>query len=385
MDEELEALKDGIGVDSAKIAEQIANKGGTPPPEKKPEEQKPEEKKPEEKKPEEHKSEVPNPEAIRTAMLNEIFGEQYKTVEDVKKANIPDALKELVTLRQKNQELSESLAKKPKHAFASDDIAKFNEFARETGIKDAGVFNKLNSTEVVNMNPMDALILQRIIEDPTLAGEEPRVRRNLEKRFNVDPKKVESGEMTQDELDDNLLDVRAEGKAAKEKLLALKAKIKMPEPVAEEVPQGKQKWTPDVEAVQKASWQKVNEKMGEVFKTIPILMEGAKEPLVNFALPEDAMKVIRQNALDYAMNNQMEVNEANIRSISMQMYADAILPNFDKIIKVTFDRARSMTEEEFLRAYSGPTDKNKDQPPLENQPLSDEAKAERAFKAEMEG
>jgi uncharacterized coiled-coil protein SlyX len=388
-DDEITALKDGVDVDSEKIAEQILNKsGGGKPPEKKPDEKKPDEKKPDEKKPDEHKPEVPTPEAIRAAVLNEMFGEQFKTVEDVKKANIPEALKERELLRQKNQELSDSLAKKPKHAFASDDIAKFNEFARETGIKDAVVFNKLNYAEVANMDDMDALILQRVIESTeegtSLAGKEPQVRRSFEKKFNVDPKKVELQEMTQEELDENLFEMRLEAGKAKKKLAELKSKIKMPEIPAEETPQSK-KWTPEVEAVQKANWQKVSEKMGESFKTIPILMDGAKEPIVNFVLPEDAIKVINKNAYDYAINNQVEVNETNVRSIAMQMYSDAVLPNLDKIAKIIFDRARSMTEEEALKAYSNPTEKNTDTPDLKNQPLSDEEKAERAYQAEMKG
>jgi hypothetical protein len=187
------------------------------------------------------------------------------------------------------------------------------------------------------------------------------------------------------DYEDNMLDVSSDGRKAKEKLLDLKAKIKMPEPIIEETPQGKQKWTPEVEAVQKASWTKVSEKIGDVFAKIPILMEGAKEPIVDFVLPEETRKVIIKNAYDYVINNQMEVNEANVRNVSMQMYSDAILPNLDKITKIIFDRARSMTEEEYLRAYSNPTEKNTDKPPLENQPLSDEAKREKAFEAEMKG
>ena len=380
-DDEIDALKDVIGGDPAAIAEQILIKrgGGTPKPT---EEKKPDEKKPDEKNPDEHKIEVPDPEAIRKAMLNEMFGEQFPTVEDFKKANIPAALQELETLRRRIPELETQVKAKPKHAFATDELAMLNEFTRETGIKDVGVFGKLHSTEVANMNAMDALILQRIIDDPSLAGKEPQVRRMLEKRYNVDSKKVEAGEMTQEDLDDNLLEVSSDGRKAKEKLLDLKAKIKMPEPVVEE-PQGKKKWTPEVEATQKANWQKVSEKMGETFAIIPILMEGAKEPIANFVLPEDVKKVINKNALDYVINNQMEVNEANVRNVAMQMYSDAVLPNFDKIVKVIFDRARSMTEEELLKTYSNPSDKNRDHPDLVDQPLSDEAKADKAFEAEM--
>ena len=112
-------------------------------------------------------------------------------------------------------------------------------------------------------------------------------------------------------------------------------------------------------------------------------MEGAKDPIVEFVLPDETLKVIKKNALDYVINNQMEVNEANIKNVSMQMYSDAILPNFDKIVKVIFDRARSMTEEEFLKTYSNPSEKNNDQPDLRDQEVSDEAKREKAFLAEL--
>ena len=200
------------------------------------------------------KDNVPDSETVRTGILNEIFGDQFKTVDEAKKA-IPETFKELTTLRQKVQELSDSLAKKPKHAFASDDIAKFNEFARETGIKDAMVFNKINSTDLANMSDMDALVMQHIIENPTFAGKEPQVRKYFEKKYNVDsalidPKRVESGELTQEELDKlifdhdtNLIGVSSDGAKARERLRTLKEKIKMPEIPKEDVsPQSK--WTP---------------------------------------------------------------------------------------------------------------------------------------------
>ena len=394
--EEIDALLEGNNVDVEKVAAQITRKrgGGTPPieekkpdekkpDEKKPDEKKPDEKKPDEKKPDEYK-EVPDPEAIRTDMLREMWGDQFKTVEDFKKANIPEALKELTTLRQKNQELSDSLAKKPKHAFASDDIAKFNEFARETGIKDAGIFNKLNATDVANMDSMDALILQRIIEDPTLAGKEPQVRRSLERRYNVDSKKVEAGELTQEEFDDNLLEVNSEGNKAKAKLQDLKGKIRMPEIPAELPPDGKIKWTPEIEKTQKEGWTKVNEAMAKEFSTIPIPIKGSKEPIVNFVLPEETKKLIVAKYSDLAINNQMEVNdEANVKNMAIQMYSEAILSNLDEITHAIFERARSMSEEEYLKAYSNPSSKNTDKPDLKEGPLSDEEKREKAFRAEL--
>jgi hypothetical protein len=316
-----------------------------------------------------------------------MFGEQFQTVEDVKKANIPEALKELVTLRQKNQELETQNKARPKHAFANDDIAKMNEFVRETGIKDVGIFNKINEVaDVANMPDMDALILQHIIENPRLARKDPQeVRRYFEMKYKVDQARVESGDLTQEELNYNKMELEAEADKAKVKLQELKGKIKMPEIPKEEIPEGKNKWTPEIETAQKASWGKVNEEMFKEFSKLPIHLKGGKEPIVNFELPGEAKSKILGNAIDYIVSNQLEVNEANVKSVAQAMYSEIRLSYFDDILHVVFERARTMTEKEYLEKYHNPSKKNDDTPGGKVDELSDEAKRERAYKGELEG
>ena len=384
-DFELDALADLEGVDSAKLTGQINKAKGieTPPSDdKKPIEDK---KPPEDNKPPEEKKDVLNPETIRTAMLNEMFGEQFKTVEDFKKANIPAQLQERETLRQRNLELETQAKAKPKHHYASDDIAKFDEFARQTGIKDATIFNKLNASDVANMDAMDALILERVIDDPSLAGKEPQVRRTLERRFNVDSRKVESGELTQEELDDNLLEVNSEARKAKTKLQDLKGKIKMPEIQEELPPETKTKWTPEIEKVQKDGWTEATKAMVKEYEKIPIPIDGSDKPIIDFVLPEETRKLLMDKYPALAVGNQMEANNANVKSAAIQIYSEAILSNFGKIIKAVSERVRSLTEEEYLREYSNPSEKNTDKPDLKSQPLTDEEKAEKAFQAELNG
>jgi hypothetical protein len=80
----------------------------------------------------------------------------------------------------------------------------------------------------------------------------------------------------------------------------------------------------------------------------------------------------------------MEINQANVTSIAKAMYSDTVLSNLDGIAQAIFERARTMTEEEYLKKYHGATSKNDDKPPVENEPLTDEAKREKAFQAEYE-
>ena len=124
--------------------------------------------------------------------------------------------------------------------------------------------------------------------------------------------------------------------------------------------------------------------MGEEFSKQPIPIKGSTEPIVNFVLSEETKKVILGNALDYAVSNQLEINEANIKSIATSMYSDAILLNLDEIVHAIFERARSMTEQESLKVYHNPSEKNADTAPADGEPLTDEAKKERAYQAELD-
>ncbi len=69
-------------------------------------------------------------------------------------------------------------------------------------------------------------------------------------------KKVEAGDLTQEELEVNQIGIHSDGAKAKEKLSTLKGKIKMPE-AQEETPGAKTKWTPEIEAQQKKGWGEI--------------------------------------------------------------------------------------------------------------------------------
>jgi hypothetical protein len=375
IDDEMEALTHIEGVDAESITAQISGK--------KPEVKNPVETKPptETKSPVETKSpEQPPKTDVPNAMLSEMFGEQFKTVEDFKKANIPGQLSELATLRQRATELETQLKAKPKHAFASDDIAKFNEFVRDTGIKDVVVFNRINGADVANMDDMDALVLQHIIENPTLAGKEPQVRKYFERKYNVDPRKVEENELTQDELETNLIGITSDGGKAKMKLAELKSKIRMPEVQAEDdKPKG---WTPEILSEKKNQWSEVNQKMSDEFAKIPIHMKGYTEPIVNFTIPEETRKAITSNALNYAVSNQMEINEANVKSIAQMMYSNLIVSNLNEITQAVFERARTINEKEYLEKYHNPSPLPKDNVPKTAGVLTEDEIQEAAYQLE---
>lgn len=309
------------------------------------------------------KENVPDESVIKASVLNEIFGDRYKTLDEVKSLNILDSLQERDTLRQKVTDLETQLGKKPKHSFASDDLAKFNEFARETKIDSYEVFRKLNSTDIANMDDMDALIWQRISEDPELAADVQRVRKNFERKFDVDKAKIEAGDMTQEEYDDNLFSMRTEARNAKKKLQELKGNIKMPE-IREETPEtiGPKKWTPEIEKVQKTKWAEGAKAIIGVYSKIPILMKDAKEPIINFVLPEEVRTRLEQDAFNFAINNHLEIVDTDLQGNQEKALAVAVFirrklldDNLPLIAHAIFERAQGMSKEEAAAVYHNPS------------------------------
>lgn len=380
-DAEIEMLKEIDGIDITKISDQISGKKTEviDPPKVDPPKTDPPKADP--------PKNVPDRSAIESAILSEMFGEQYRTVDDVKKANIPASLQELVTLRQKTHDLETQLKAKPKHNFASDDIAKFNEFSRETGLKNFEIFNQLSAvTDIANMTPIDALVLNHIVENPEFASTPARVRKYFETKYNVEgaKEKIEAGELTQDELDNRMMDMAIAAKTAKTRLGELKGKIKMPEIPAEDNTGGPKKWTPEIEKTQRESWTKVNEVMGKELSTISIPMKDSKEPIINFVVPEEAQKAIMKDAVEYAVSNQLEVTQENLQPIAIFMRDRYIMNNLGLITHSIFEKARTMTEKEYLEKYNNPSkEKNNDKPGAGAEPESDEAKKEKAFQSEL--
>ena len=291
-----------------------------------------------------------------TGILKEIFGDQFTSVEDLKKINIPERLKEVDTLRQQieslsaeKEQLSSKLSVKPKTSFANDDVALFNEFVRNTGIKSFDVFSRLNSADMANMDDMDAIVLSRLMENPNLASKEPQLRKHIEKTFNVDPESVE-----EDELEVNKIGLAEEGYKAKLKLQELKGKLKLPEQSPNEDSKD-QKWTPEQETQVKTIWSTASRAMGEKLSQIPLYLPGSKEPLTNFVVSEDVMKAIESEAINNAMGKRMDASNDNITNTAKFMYSEMIMRNFDKILHTVFEKARSLTDKEVREKYHNPS------------------------------
>lgn len=317
--------------------------------------------------------------APQNDILKEIFGDRFKTVEEVKNANIVGQLDELDSLRRTKSDLEKQLSTKPQTNFVNDEVALYNEFVRETGISDYGVFKRLNAADVANMDPVDALVTRYVLEHPNLAGQEDKVRKFVIKNYNVDPDNT-----AEDELEINKIGLATEGDKAKKFLSELKGKLKVPASApAAEAPKD---LTPEEKTALQDQWGKVGTNVLGVLSKLQIPIKGSKDPLMTYALAEADIKEAQTFITNYALANRMEPNEANVGTLSRVVYSQLILGKLPEIVHSVFERARQMTEKEVHALYSNPNPaRNTDQPPIPPTPgRTDGDKLEQdLFDAEM--
>lgn len=316
----------------------------------------------------------------RDAFLKEIFGDRFKTVEEAQQANIPGVLDEVESLRETKATLETQLGSKPKTNFASDEVALFNEFVKETGANSFGVFQKIHGADVANMDPMDALVTKHILDNPSLMGKDAQVRKFFEKKYNVDPELVDESE-----LEINKIGLSSDGEAAKRSLGELKDKLKIPEPTF--VPEGPKELTPEEKSTLELGWKTAGTRISSTLGKLNIPIKGGKDPLLVYDVSEAEQQEVNKFIVDYATENQMELTENNVKMVSRMVYNQMMLNKMPDIVHSVFEKARSMTKEQLESLYENPSpNRNTDQPPAPLDPQQTEAEKtqDEIFDAEMD-
>ena len=330
---------------------------------------------------------------MRAELVNEMFGGRFKTFEEAQLANIPQILDEVETLRQSNTELQTKLEKKPKTLFVNDDMAKFNEFVRDTGINNFNVFNTLNTSEIDKMDDLNALVMQYIVENPDYSGREAQIRSHFERKYKLnllDGKNAEDldeneRKALETQIEDNKFQMSTDARNAKKSLIELKGKIKMPELPTEEPTQPTGKSKEELEKLSN-SWKNAQPVIGKQLAKISIPL--GKDSSMSYELSEDEQKEIGDLAYQYAVQNQMELNADNAKVILTALRKEVIDAKFSDIIQAVAEKVAKMTEAEQKALYHNPSakiNKNNDAPPTDHQGEETTLEKSQAKAIEIEG
>jgi len=319
-------------------------------------------------------------EEIEKEILSEMFGGSFNSVAEVKEAKVSEQLKELGTLREKNQTLEQQASGRPL-GYANEGIALFNEFVKKTGIQNYGAFNKLMNTEIDKLEDLDTMILKEVMDKPNLIGQEANLKKMFEKRYNLDdPEQVDEGQM-----EINKITLKSDAETARKSLTETKTGIVLPAAPETPPPGGAPLMTPEQKEVHSKGWKQVTDKLSEEWKAFPIVAEGSKDPILTFEIPTEVKQNLVKDAYDFCIENQTELNKENVADIFGIMQKDLVMVALPKIIHSVAEKVRGMTEEEYDAVYHNPSQlSNQDMPPGQQQPTTREQEIEDIYTAELE-
>lgn len=322
---------------------------------------------------------TPPREEIEQQILSEMFGTAFKSVAEVKEAKVAEQLKELGTLREKNQTLEQQAIGRPL-GYANENIALFNEFVKKTGIVNYGAFNKLMNTEIDKLEDLDIMVMKEVLDKPALIGQEANLQKMFEKRYNLDPDQVDESE-----LEINKLNLKSDAETARKALAETKTGIILP--AAPDMPPagGASSLSPEQKEQHSKGWKEVTDKLATEWKAFPIIAEGSKDPLLTFEIPVESKQNLVKNAFDFCVENQLELNKENVAEIFGMMQRDMVIASLPKIIHSVAEKVRGMTGEEYDAVYHNPSLLvNQDAPPGQSQPTTRDQEIEDIYMAEMD-
>lgn len=310
-------------------------------------------------------------------ILKEIFGSQFGTVKELQEADIPGQLRNIQGLKQQIEDLTKK-ANNPVAAFANDNVALFNEFVKKTGISNFDVFTRIMDNDLEKMDPMDFLILQEVIDSPALIGKESMLKKRFEKSYNL----IESDDLPADEVEVNRTKLIADGGKAKNKIMEMKAGVKMPEP-SDSSPDSQE--SDEQRQQREAGWKDVIGKISTSWTKLPLTPRGAKEPVAEYVIPENTKAGLARDAQQFAIQNNLPLTKESFNIVYGMMLNRFVVESLPDLLHTAIEKSNSSTREEKDREFEHPSAELNAARQQEEKPGGEKSGADAAFEAEMRG
>ena len=304
--------------------------------------------------------------------LNEMFGDSFSSIDEVKSANIPNVLNEYKKLKSDIQSRDEKLnlySQKLKEKFQpykNDEQAQFINFWNETGIDDIKTFKLLRTKEFSEMSDKDVLIMNTMIENPTLIGNREKAEKMVDLKFKIgkysptkqiktgedeDGKDIFTDEINKDELELNEMYVLSEAKKARESLSNLKLKIKS------EINNFDDKQLESNLETYKNAWNQISPIIANKFNKLPVFGDS-DEPIANFEVPQEIIKDISGQIQNMAVSNQMPFDEKNGIESVKNLHSNFLTLLYGRFAKEmqreSYKKGKSDATEELKKKYNLP-------------------------------
>jgi hypothetical protein len=319
-------------------------------------------------------TEIELTEAHRSKLLNEMFGDKFTSIDEVKESF--KLLDEVPSLRERSTKLQEQLEDKY-NPFANEEVARFNHFVKETGINDMKVYAKVSSIGS-ETDPIDVLVTQHVVENPEYAGQEGKLKNFLVSKYGLDPEKYD-----EEELENNKFALQLESSKALKSIEALKSKITEFKPVDfEALATQKEEQAKQEQQKLASGWSEIVAKLPEHIPAFKVdLGEGKGE--FEYAYTAEQKKSIEKDVLDYLVGYKLPMTKESVQSALSFAQNRVYQSNQKEIYKSFAEKISNDIRAQYDKEFVNPSALNKGNQETEKKP--DKTDADKAFELAMKG
>lgn len=281
-----------------------------------------------------------NPPPASQPLPHEIFGEEFKDKQwdDVKSV--------IARAGELEKTVSELKTKQP--AYANETIAQFDNWVKNGGVDDYGVFNMVKNLKD-DIDDVDALVTKEILENPEYAKFQTQVRQRLLDKYGIEAT-VENG-LTEEQVQFNKAALTKDAKQAKNFIKEQAGKMQIPQSPAEAN-------TEEVLAKRKNDWTLAAEQsLSKITKVgIPtVKKDGDKEvfeTFMEYQIPENIKKQYQERYAE-VFSRVGDVTPETTKQLENEFKADFILTNLPYIVSAAVAKKETELTEHFDKKYAG--------------------------------
>jgi hypothetical protein len=271
--------------------------------------------------------------------VNSLFGTSFNNMDEI------EAYKAKFSSVEEREKELDILKRQTINPFANDEIRKLNAFTKETGINNMGIFDKIDKANLNEMDPLDAMVLSKIIENPQYIGKEDLLRRTFESNYKLE-------ELDGDERELAEMRMRLDSENAVKHISEVKGKI----------PQEFQDNSADIIESRKnleKNWSTKIDTMSESVEPIVVKStndKGEEVEVLKFDISKDEIKPHIDAVVKSYIDQGVEISEKNIKEVINIATGFYKQDNLAKIILSAQKVANSEGERNTMRRAHNPSD-----------------------------
>lgn len=239
--------------------------------------------------------------------------------------------------------------------FANDYVKGLNDYLKSNPSGSKDIYDKIITVDVKSMDHLQAIKTKMLWENPELSEADVQLLLN---------DKYREGDEYEDDREKQIAQIYkvTDGKSAKEYLLQLQEKHKLPDNQKESFDKA-QKEKDRIE-----SWKPLAKKLTDEFSEIEIDLgknpEGIERGKIKFSAIDDGLKKeLRKELNDIVQFSEIGTSKEDIQSMQNVVVERFIIKKFNDLVRSACDHTESVTAERIRKEYDNPTPIKKDTPP----------------------